>query len=306
MKVCEVILLLVLLCGSVFSVQAERLNHERLDDFVHHQHDSIVNEIWLSADRPGAGTGSEVLRLGTVQWETGFEVAHIPGAHLLTLPATLFRFGLPKRAELRLEYSGVEYVPDKPGNPSDGVNDPFYTPSHLSVGTKINLFENHGKQHTLRWVPRTSLLLCLGLPTTPALAKNMPVAGSVDLLFENEVTDWLSLGYDVGIQWNEWAPTPDVFTSVGFNFEATDRLGCFVEAFAFFDPDAIDTSMRTVTHCDVNLNFGLTYAVHPRVQLDIYAGFNCYNSEPLVSAPQNNAFVGFGAAWLIWHPENRH
>ena len=44
-------------------------------------HHAEENEIWLSADRPGAGTGSEVLKKGFIQWETGFEVAHIPGLH---------------------------------------------------------------------------------------------------------------------------------------------------------------------------------------------------------------------------------
>jgi len=51
-----------------------------------------------------------------------------------------------------------------------------------------------------------------------------------------------------------------------------------------------------------NLDFGLTYAVHPRVQLDTYAGFNLYNSLPAYSGPKNSVFVGFGVTWLIWHP----
>ena len=33
-------------------------------------HHAEENEIWLSADRPGAGTGSEVLGKGYIQWET--------------------------------------------------------------------------------------------------------------------------------------------------------------------------------------------------------------------------------------------
>lgn len=32
-------------------------------------HHAEENEIWLSADRPGAGTGSEVLKKGFIQWE---------------------------------------------------------------------------------------------------------------------------------------------------------------------------------------------------------------------------------------------
>ena len=99
----------------------------------------------VQPDRPGMGTGTTVLERGVIQWETGFEVDHLAGLHLLTLPTTLFRFGVDKRAELRLE-------------------------------------------------------------------------------------------------------------------------------------------------------FGVTYLVHPRVQLDLYAGFNCFHSEQILRSPQNDSFVGFGLA----------
>lgn len=131
----------------------------------------------------------------------------------------------------------------------------------------------------------------------------MPVAGTVDLLFENEVTEWLSIGYDIGAHWYEWAPTPDIFASLGINFEPTDLLGFFIESFNTFDTDAINlVTGKRYTLYDINLDFGLTYAVHPRVQLDVNAGFNLYNSEPILSGPTHFAFFGLGITWLIWHP----
>jgi hypothetical protein len=235
-----------------------------------------------------------------MMWETGFEVQHALHTHTLTLPTTLFRFGLPGPAELRLEYTGSMDVFDKqPLKPN-------YDPSPLTVGTKINIFENHGHNNNLRWVPRTSVLVNLNLPITPQMAKDMPIGGGVDLLFENELTDWLSLGYDIGARWEEWAPAPDIFAALGFNIELANKLGMYVEAFGTFDPDAVNEKTgKTYTHSDVNFNFGFTYAVHPRVQLDIYAGFNCYNSNPELSKPQNKSFVGFGVAWMIWHSKKQ-
>jgi len=38
------------------------------------------------------------------------------------------------------------------------------------------------------------------------------------------------------------------------------------------------------------------------VQLDVNAGFNLYNSEPILSGPTHFAFFGLGITWLIWHP----
>ena len=261
------------------------------------KHDSTVNQIWLSADRPGAGTGSEVLPYEVMMWETGFEVLHALSMHSLNLPTTLFRFGLPGRTELRLEYTGSLSVWDE-----SLMGPPEFTSSPLTVGTKIRIFENHGHNDQLRWVPRTSVLVNLDLPVTPQMAKEMPIGGSVDLLMENELTDWLSLSYDIGARWVEWAPAPDIFAALGFNIELANKVGMFVEAFGNFDPDAIhEETGKRFTHSDVNFNFGFTYAVHPRVQLDVYAGFNCYNSDPQLSKPQNLSFVGLGVAWMIWH-----
>ena len=261
------------------------------------------NEIWLSADRPGFGTGSEVLDRGFIQWETGFEAAHIPGLHLITLPTTLFRFGVHKRVELRMEYSGVLAIKDHPDSISMTTDEQFYVPSPLTIGAKILLWDHHGGSLNQKWIPRTALLLNIGAPLTPDIAKIMPVSGSADLLFEHEVMDWLSIGYDIGAHWTEWAPTPDIFASLGINFEPTDHLGLFIESYNTFDTDAMNIfTQKRYTHYDICLDFGLTYAVHPRVQLDAYAGFNLYNSESLLSGPKNYAFFGFGVTWLIWHP----
>ena len=294
--------LIILGLLACMSVHANILPDISWEEAKQVQHDSTVNQIWLTADRPGAGTGTEVLPYEVMMWETGFEGQYAYWAkHTFTLPTTLFRFGLPGPAELRLEYTGsLDVLPYKPNIKLN------YDPSPLTIGTKINIFENHGHNNNLRWVPRTSVLVNLNLPITQQMAKEMPIGGAVDLLFENELTDWLSLGYDIGARWEEWTPAPNIFAALGFNIELANKVGMYVEAFGTFDPDAVhEETGKTYTHSDVNFNFGFTYAVHPRVQLDIYAGFNCYNSDPQLSKPQNKSFVGFGVAWMIWHSKKQ-
>lgn len=61
----------------------------------------------VQPDRPGFGTGTTVLDRGVIQWELGFDVEHYLGTHLITLPTTSLRFGVDRRAELRLDYGGV-------------------------------------------------------------------------------------------------------------------------------------------------------------------------------------------------------
>lgn len=300
------LLIILLIPLLVTGVQANNLLPDSVWTFKNHDkhHDVEQNEIWLSADRPGEGTGSEVLNKGFIQWETGFECLHTFGTHLLTMPTTLFRLGLHKRVELRLEYTGALTLFDHPDAAPTTPDEHLYVLAPLEIGTKILLWDHHGGSLDKAWIPRAAVLCNLGLPISNSLAKDLPLSGSVDLLFENEVTEWLSFGYDVGVQWNEWAPAPDIFASLGVNFEPTNHLGLFIESFNLFDPDAIDLNTgKTYTHCHINLDFGITYAVHPRVQLDAYAGFNIFNSEPIMSFPKNYAFGGIGVTWLIWHPK---
>lgn len=260
-------------------------------------------DLHAEADRPGAGTGTNVLPFGYIQWETGVEVAHTLGTHILTLPTTLFRFGLHDRVELRLEYTGGLYVVDKPdSDPLTPDESGMYVPDPLCIGTKIKLWEGSEEQK-LRWIPRTSLMLNLGIPLTKKTAEIMPVAGFADLLFENDVTDWLTIGYEFGAHWREWAPMPDFFASLGLNFSATDKLGFFVENYNYFDCDVDPAIFGHSTAFDINLNFGMTYMPVPPVQLDIYAGFNCYESEPILSGPQNFCFLGLGVTWLLHTPK---
>lgn len=256
------------------------------------------NVIHAEPDQPGIGTGPHVLDRGFIQWETGVEIGHLPGMHVLTLPSSLFRFGLSPWAELRLEYNGSLLLDDQPLN--DSMPDAIYEPSPLWIGSKIKLWGGSDEPR-LRWIPRTSLLLNLGLPLTKIMADNIPVSGKIDLLFENDLCDWLTMGYDVGVYWLEWAPVPDIFAALNFNFEINEQWSVYVESYNQFDPDAMDMNNlgKTYTMCDINLDFGFTYAPHPRAELDAYAGFNLYHSESEFSTPRNNSYVGLGVTWLI-------
>ena len=262
------------------------------------------NDIHAEADRPGMGTGTNVLPFGFIQWEAGLEVDHQMGMHDLSLPTSLFRFGLGPWAELRCEYTGLLVIEDRPaGSPMADVS---YVTEPLWIGSKIRLWGG-AEEPKLKWIPRTSLLLELGLPTSRFAAQHQPVSGTVDLLFENDITDWLTIGYDLGVYWVDWTPAPDVFASLAFNFMPTDKLGVFVESYNSFDPDAFDIldPGRKFTMCNISLDFGLTYMVTPRVQLDLYSGFNLYHTESFLSGPANNVFLGMGVTWLLHTPKTK-
>ena len=121
----------------------------------------------ISADRPGMATGVDVMPFKSVQWETGFQYDYSSGAHSITLPTTLFRLGITRFAEIRMEYDGTLASADK--------KQWEYAVEPLVVGTKIKVFEGT-ENEKLQWLPAVSFLLNLAVPSTPDLAKTTHVA----------------------------------------------------------------------------------------------------------------------------------
>lgn len=121
----------------------------------------------ISADRPGMATGVDVMPFKSVQWETGFQYDYSSGAHSITLPTTLFRLGIIRFAELRMEYDGTLASADK--------KQWEYAVEPLVVGTKIKVFEGT-ENEKLQWLPAVSFLLNLAIPSTPDLANTTHVA----------------------------------------------------------------------------------------------------------------------------------
>ncbi len=252
-------------------------------------------EAEVQADRPGALTGPTVLDMGAIQWETGFEVEHEIGVYNIMLPTTIFRFGLGPWAELRVDYTGALGVPNC--SVADSSAHTQYTVAGINIGTKIRLWGG-SDEPKLRWIPATSLLVNIALPTREMIADSIPFLPSADLLFENEIMDWFAIGYNIGAHWNDFVWAPSLFAGVGLYFQPIEPLGVYVENYNSFEFGAYKQVYGTSVLSEVNMEFGLSYLPHPRVQLDLYGGFNCFTTGAAVG-PKDDWYIGIGAAWRI-------
>lgn len=109
------------------------------------------------------------------------------------------------------------------------------------------------------------------------------VASSLYPLFENPVTDWFSIGYNVGAEWDGLQPAPSAFVALCLGFSLTERLGCFVESY--------NNLARWGNAYGVD--FGFNYMVGERVQLDVAANVDvCWA-------------VSMGVVWQINNPKRR-
>lgn len=234
---------------------------------------ATAQEAEFTADRPGASTGPNVVGHKVIQLEQGIQYDGDGDKGQFTFSNTLLRYGLFDCAELRLGGDALIYP-----NGNKKWSAAF---SGLTLGTKIACFEGRGA------IPAVSFMAQLSFPKTGSEDFAVEhLAPSVYLLFDNPVTDWFSIGYNVGAEWNGSQPGASTFVAVCFGFSITDRLGCFAESYNYF-------SKYGHTYA---ADFGLNYMVGKRVQLDLAANIDLQN-------PAQCWAMSFGVAWQINNPK---
>ena len=230
-------------------------------------------EAEFTADRPSASTGPSVVGHHVVQLEQGIQYDGDGSRYgTYTFSNTLLRYGLFPNMELRLGGDAFLY-------PSGGGCDISYSPafSGISLGTKIKCFEGMGP------IPAVSVLADFSIPRTASKGFNVDhLAPSLYLLFENPVCDWLSIGYNLGAEWDGTLPGATTFAALCLGFSATDCLGCFVESYNYFNE-------LGNAYC---MDFGLNWQVSRKVQLDIAANMDLTN-------PAQCWAISCGVAWQI-------
>jgi len=242
------------------------------------------DDIDFSPDCPGATTGPDIMPQGSIDWETGFahEWNRRNGDHERTwlINTSTFRMGLTPYAELRLQLDeSATHTP----------NDSYAGISAAAIGTKIKLLDGSGA------VPKAAFLGTLLLPGN-SHSHYLPqhVGIQAHLLFENELSNRFSLGYDVGAEWSGDTSNPDVFFGLCLNYQATNELSFFVESYNGYNSQKQDDWARPghASHFNCMSELGAAYMLSPRLQLNVYGDVN-------LNEPSKYANVGIGVAYLI-------
>lgn len=226
------------------------------------------DEIEFTADRPGVGTGTDIIGKGKVMWEAGMAYDYEGGEKALTFCNSLFRYGLTSNWEMRLELNGLYSWCD--GEHTVGLDG-------IDLATKMRLYE--GKDA----VPSIALLAGLTLPVGSEAYRPSNIAPSLTLLVDHDVTNNLNIAYNAGLEWNGEDAEPATFAALCFEYQINDRLGVYVENYDYFAK-----GMKS----QWNMDLGLNWMVSNRVQLDL-AG--CFNLNHI----KNSYGISFGVAWLI-------
>lgn len=202
----------------------------------------------LEADRPDQTESPAIVPAGWVQCEIGWLSGSDGSDAMHALPAVLLKPGLGERLELRL---GMERsVAHVGGERSSGLE-------ALEVGAKAALCSEKA------WRPRTSVIAHVAIPGTaaPGFRPEGP-AGNMRFTLQHTLSDRLSVGYNLGGEWEGGAFAAGIWTAtVGLG--AGDRWGFFGEMYGSLGADgAADhwtdagATFRMGSHVLLDTSFG--------------------------------------------------
>lgn len=230
----------------------------------------------IVAERPGFTNPPLTLKPKQLQIESGFyyEADKVKGTDIKTdnflYPTTLFRYGMMKNFELRLQVdiAGISTYTSAPGSrvSLSGLNP-------LIIGAKIYLFP----QKKLR--PETAFVFSLTLPFIGKKEfRPNYLAPGMAFYFLNTINKKWNIGYNIGMQWNGNDANPLGYSSVSPTYNFSDKVSGSIELYSYFLKGQIP---------DYRLDVGLAYIPIPNLQFDIYGG-------PGIAGPLTNYFISAG------------
>lgn len=182
--------------------------------------------------------------------ERNFRIVH---------PTFLFKYGISKKVELRLEGAfASDYEHLIPNTKTTTGLEP------LEIGTKIALFEEKGL------VPKTSLIFHLGLPFTGTGEQGgRNPFPALRLSFQHTITDNIGLGYNFGAEGEGYGDDSPVWIyTFSPNFNIGEKWYAYVEIFG-------NGYLGYWQHA---LDAGLAYFVSNNVKVDLSGGVGLGNN----------------------------
>ncbi len=224
----------------------------------------------IQLDRPDQTECPFIVPAKYVQVEMGISYENADAdSKNFAYPSALWKYGINDNVELRLI---TEVASEK--------NRAFTTKGirPLTIGFKARLWEEKGM------IPKTSFI---GHLQSSALGSNKfrttYVAPAFRFTMQHTLSSNLSLGYNLGAEWNGETPEPTYLYTLTVGKSWTERLGSYAEIYGFVPQG------EKAAHL---VDLGFTYLLTNDLMADISGGFGLTDN-----APHN--FIAMGISFRI-------
>lgn len=221
----------------------------------------------IDLDRPDQTETSAIVPIHFLQIETGYVYESIDKEkNSQQLPTVLFKYGIAKSTELRII---TEFDYDK------DFNSKQYTIQPVTIGFKTALIEEKG------FLPNISFVghLTLFSKDDENRIRTIPL---FKLLFDHELSENFSIGYNLGMEWDNNLNENYVYT-LSLADALSPKFNIFIEAYGSVSP---------IFKADHRFDTGLTYFINNNSAIDISGGIGLSSASP-------SYFLSFGYSFRV-------
>lgn len=213
----------------------------------------------IQLDRPDQTECPYTVPKNHFQVENGFNYEKVSEIEKNFLyPTSLWKFGVNDNMELRV-------ITELTTNQVNGVSTSGLNP--VRIGFKTNLWKENGL------LPLTSFIGHLEIPSlsTKEFATTY-YAPSFRFTLQNSLSENISLGYNLGAEWDGETAEPTFIYTLTTGFSLSEKFGAYVELYGFAPQHA---------SADHRFDGGFSYMPQGNIIMDLSGGFGITENSPL-------------------------
>ena len=203
----------------------------------------------IITDRPDQTESSSTIPLKSLQIEAGVLFQRSNGLQANAYPSILWRYGVTKKIELRLQTQFETNKSIKNTLKNSGISD-------LQIGTKIQLFKRENTNTEIAFLSH------LIIPTAKSELTNDKLGTINKLSISHSITKKIGIGYNVGYD-NLGTGSGNLTYSIALGASISDKIGFYIEPYGEF------TEFKN--HL-ASFDTGFTYLLKDNFQLDVSYG----------------------------------
>lgn len=221
----------------------------------------------IQTDRPNETEGPSTISAHHLQVESGFSFEQEDGEKTFEVPELVFRYGLFKNAEFRIESA---FKIEEEEN-LQGIQP-------LVVGVKYHVLDHKGI------LPDLALLGRVSLPWLADKAyQEENYSPELRLLAQHSLSKTTHLGYNMGIQWLADTARPEYIYTLSVDHSLNKKVKLIAEAYGFTESHH---------HAQNTADVAVLYLLKNNMQLDVIAG------SGIMHSPQTK-FIELGFSFKI-------
>ncbi|MDV3574025.1 hypothetical protein CMU59_09910 [Elizabethkingia anophelis] len=208
----------------------------------------------IQLDRPDQTETVYTVPKNYFQVESGFRTEHLgKDQNIYEFPSALWKYGITDKMELRL-------ITDLAREEGKMLLRP------LSLGFKMALTEDKGILPKISFIGHFMLNIKEGRFT-----KSRSVVPRFRFTFQNNISENISIGYNMGMEWNTENKEPSYIYTLAYGHSITKRIGAYIEAYGFYARNA---------KADSRIDGGVTYLITPDFIIDLSSGIGLSETSP--------------------------